>query len=834
MDFLGAASAIVSLAKDLVSVVEKSRETIKSIRNAEENWKDITEIDIISRIEFIVNEVRYLTADTDLGMPQEIGTLKRMREELESSSRAFRDDASNAEPTGRRQCVMFGIRTEKELREKLVGLETSAQNLVRWLRDKDVLDRLKESAKVRELAGHVFVPKQGMPEISVTGADHCRVVEAGYQPVSSQPAMVVRVLAEEIGHREDGMAILTRLLRKSDHNPSADITLNQTRLQCLGFVAGRLMFRLPEHADDPRTLRTRMLEENGSNKPKIALSERFAIARQLVDAVVKLHATGVMHENLRSDTVLSVRLKPASGDGSAAATADPPPAPAPEAARSSSARGGARGLWRRMSSGSLRAQRRGNKDDDGNARNDSGTEEQRGRRRSDSLGRPSSRIIRRSSRKGERKEERVEAKPAARSPFAVVLTRWSQAQDCGAIPASSIPPEDDWHLKVYRHPQQQVKQEGQPASQADDCYNFGHDIYALGVCLLEIGLWRPLVQLAHDGTAVTAICTPLLKSAGADAVTDWLGCELAEALRAEGSRKVEKAVATALGKDAILNAPKLLRDSVVRSHIGGDDGARGMVASILGTNLKEAFREDPNRDGFSRRFIKRAVVKVFRGFTFGTNGDVEVILENLDRLKAAIDSVIKTAVDDFAKAAFSKWENSSQGNGITTEVYETARDRMRNCLHQTGVVWSPRAEEMVHLVQSLINSIEETSASLGGGMVTAETVLDAVMTGRNRENGENGVVGARQAEINNLLKEPRGGAALTRALVTLAERDLPGDMDYAYRDIVVRCLQCLDDGVGFILKHKGVLGRVGRKEACDDMEEKVVKPLAAAWPCLAS
>jgi hypothetical protein len=46
------------------------------------------------------------------------------------------------------------------------------------------------------------------------------------------------------------------------------------------------------------------------------------------------------------------------------------------------------------------------------------------------------------------------------------------------------PAEHDWYLKVYRYPELQ-------AITTD--YNFGHGIYALGVCLLEIGLWTALV-----------------------------------------------------------------------------------------------------------------------------------------------------------------------------------------------------------------------------------------------------------------------------------------------------------------------------------------------------
>ena len=50
--------------------------------------------------------------------------------------------------------------------------------------------------------------------------------------------------------------------------------------------------------------------------------------------------------------------------------------------------------------------------------------------------------------------------------------------------------DDDWTRDVYRHPERQ-------GLQAERRYNFNHDVYSLGVCLLEIGLWEPLVIQKH-------------------------------------------------------------------------------------------------------------------------------------------------------------------------------------------------------------------------------------------------------------------------------------------------------------------------------------------------
>ena len=56
---------------------------------------------------------------------------------------------------------------------------------------------------------------------------------------------------------------------------------------------------------------------------------------------------------------------------------------------------------------------------------------------------------------------------------------------------SSMVGENDWQKDIYRHPRRQ-------GLQPETRYNMGHDIYSLGVCLLSIGLWKPLVD-SSDG-----------------------------------------------------------------------------------------------------------------------------------------------------------------------------------------------------------------------------------------------------------------------------------------------------------------------------------------------
>ncbi|KAJ5234998.1 uncharacterized protein N7469_004166 [Penicillium citrinum] len=51
--------------------------------------------------------------------------------------------------------------------------------------------------------------------------------------------------------------------------------------------------------------------------------------------------------------------------------------------------------------------------------------------------------------------------------------------------------DDNWERNIYRHPQRQ-------GLQPEEVYSMRHDIYSVGVCLLEIGLWTSFVKYSDD------------------------------------------------------------------------------------------------------------------------------------------------------------------------------------------------------------------------------------------------------------------------------------------------------------------------------------------------
>jgi len=64
--------------------------------------------------------------------------------------------------------------------------------------------------------------------------------------------------------------------------------------------------------------------------------------------------------------------------------------------------------------------------------------------------------------------------------------------------------DDSWSKNLYRHPSRQ-------GTHPDNIYRMQHDIYSLGVILLEIGLWSPFVdQTGQPGVALSQI-VPILQ-----------------------------------------------------------------------------------------------------------------------------------------------------------------------------------------------------------------------------------------------------------------------------------------------------------------------------------
>ena len=89
------------------------------------------------------------------------------------------------------------------------------------------------------------------------------------------------------------------------------------------------------------------------------------------------------------------------------------------------------------------------------------------------------------------KQTKDESLGAGETAFGVpILTGWSMTRKINELSARSG--ENDWARNIYRHPVRH-------GLQLEKRYHMGHDLYSLGICLLELGLWEPLITLKDDG-----------------------------------------------------------------------------------------------------------------------------------------------------------------------------------------------------------------------------------------------------------------------------------------------------------------------------------------------
>ncbi|CAF9933586.1 hypothetical protein IMSHALPRED_009409 [Imshaugia aleurites] len=167
-------------------------------------------------------------------------------------------------------------------------------------------------------------------------------------------------------------------------------------MKCLGYRETprlELIFELPSGVDEIQTLCRLMLKDLAQGYAgRHSLDQRFRLARQLSEAVLSVHTKGLVHKNIRSNTVLIMREKPVDENSE-----------------------GALGLG---------------------------------------------------------------------APY---LSNWSIVRGTADLSVSN--PNDHWEEDIYRH--QTCQGEGQYAKSSR--YNMGHDIYSLGVCLLELGLWESFI-----------------------------------------------------------------------------------------------------------------------------------------------------------------------------------------------------------------------------------------------------------------------------------------------------------------------------------------------------
>jgi hypothetical protein len=255
-------------------------------------------------------------------------------------------------------------------------------------------DLLLTRAKLRiihKVSGEDYDPIAGS---SLFMAD-AEYMETG---VCEVKVLVERKEREEGADPEEVQAVATILAaRLNPRNSSRGV------LQCLGYRQAdhlELIFRMPEEMKSAQTLESVIAAPATTAYGLYPLEERFKLCRELCEAILSVHSSGLVHKNIRPNTVLLIRqATSSSGQGTTTQS---------------------------------------------------------------SLGWP-------------------------------FLTDWFMLRK--ATELSSRRGANDWKQDIYRHPRRQGRQ-------PEERYNMGHDIYSVGVVLLEIVLWESFIQ----STKVPPIC----------------------------------------------------------------------------------------------------------------------------------------------------------------------------------------------------------------------------------------------------------------------------------------------------------------------------------------
>ena len=226
--------------------------------------------------------------------------------------------------------------------------------------------------------------KSGFMGLPFDSAPHVRLASAEYKDEAGIITETDVLIEPQMSFKaQDTTALLARQLGK---NCTAGGVL-----QCLGFRTDpglELVFRIPSNLKNPRSLKSLIARKNGNESAsKPTIYSRLSLAMALLEAVISVHSTRLVHKSIQPETILLFEK------------------------------------W----------------DEDKTHANGE-----------TSLGAP-------------------------------ILTAWSMSRKTDEL--SSQEGEDDWMKNIYRHPQRQ-------GLQLEKRYHVGHDLYSLGVCLMELGLWN--------------------------------------------------------------------------------------------------------------------------------------------------------------------------------------------------------------------------------------------------------------------------------------------------------------------------------------------------------
>ncbi|PGG97956.1 hypothetical protein GX51_07069 [Blastomyces parvus] len=395
----------------------------------------------------------------------------------------------------------------------------------------DLLSRLLQDAALvnpQTALGSRQLRLQGGEKLIV--GDGIYHAEANYKPRGPDDRLVLKGIDILVQSCEQGknssrsqrIAGYCQTLRGKDDSGSPFQT---GFLPCIGFKNGRIVFLLPRNVDWKQHPASSLLalisnSEGQQPKPAIPLERRLDLATQLSEAVLKSHLSGFVHSAIRSETILFLGPPEDFKDEPSEDVAlhVTPPNPEQEETMSKNKKANDTpepkpGIFRRMSRiGSFMKSNGANGRQTLPATIDPAPKRSLSLRTKNSLGSLRRLKVGRENsiknNENNKNNDDINNGPQATgadehvaSPDnnttgdtnglwdvgpghgSVYLVGWWSMQAHAGIERMQ---EQDkgWHRAIYRHPDQWSE---------NNLSNMGHDIYSLGVCLVEIAMWESLL-----------------------------------------------------------------------------------------------------------------------------------------------------------------------------------------------------------------------------------------------------------------------------------------------------------------------------------------------------
>ncbi|ETS76169.1 hypothetical protein PFICI_11556 [Pestalotiopsis fici W106-1] len=169
-----------------------------------------------------------------------------------------------------------------------------------------------QSDKSSEASG-IFLPAQDLESMTVQRITFCEAKAATRNSTRKGPQnfLLAPMECPPIANRQLVKRNLRDLARKLQHNDPGTFGL----LSCKGVVeqldstdtdaqqrvSFTMVFRAPNNLSNPKSLRDLLL----SDRDRVALSDKFDIARQMATAISYVHTFGFVHKNMRPETLIS-------------------------------------------------------------------------------------------------------------------------------------------------------------------------------------------------------------------------------------------------------------------------------------------------------------------------------------------------------------------------------------------------------------------------------------------------------------------------------------------------------------------------------------------------